>query len=364
MDFLRYILYDLGFVCFLTLFFSMIILIGLKLTSNLKKKICFSFSAIPIALVIFELFTSLKTGSTNVNLSGSYNDNDTVTGEKQFLGYGPKEDTTFQVSLIKKENESLIFDVTYSFKNGLRTVSNNDTSNYHISLLGGSHIFGEGLNDNQTIAYYLNYFSDKSYNISNYGFNGYGTHQALNSIERSKEEDSVVIYYFITEHINRAAGKSIWDKNGPCYEFKNNKLIYTGSFNQSKLFQENYISKRINIIWENSHIYKTFFANRYSEKNIFRVKEMIKKMNVISKDSNTRFIVLIKKETTIGLTKKLEKYLFDPLKNSNIECYFTNEIIKNLDTNPSDYRILGDGHPNENHNKKIAEFLYNKISKK
>jgi len=312
--------------------------------------------------LLFELFIFIKQPKNNTIYSGSYHSNETATGEKEFLGYGPKEDSSFSVSLIRKNDKVLVFDALYSFKDGLRTTKNNNTSsNHHISLVGGSHIFGEGLNENQTIAHYLNHFSDNAYNISNYGFNGYGTHQALNVLERKPINNSVVIYYFITDHISRAAGKALWDIKGPCYEFENDSITFKGSFDDNKLIKENKISKLLKTIWRHSHFYKSFFDNQYHEKDIIRTKEMIKKMNRIATKNNTRFILLIRDHKDKNLTKKLNELLYTPLKKSNIEYYYTNEIITDLATNLNDYIIIGDGHPNEKYNKKIAEFLNNKI---
>mgnify|MGYP006078976337 CR=1 FL=1 len=146
--------------------------------------------------------------------------------------------------MIRKNNDSLIFEANYSFKNGFRTTQNdNDSSNFNISIFGGSHLFGEGLNDNQTVAYFLNKNSNSSYNITNYAFNGYGTHQALISLEKrlstKKDIPKIIVYYFITEHIFRSAGNALWDTKGPLYEFENNEFTYKGSFNENRLIKPN-----------------------------------------------------------------------------------------------------------------------------
>jgi hypothetical protein len=367
MEFVRYLIYDLGFlICLFTLAITLI-LFGLK--KRKSKIIFFNLSAIPLALILFELF-KLSTQQNNETVySGTYLENNITTGEKDFLGYGPKSDTSFQANLSRKNNDTLVFNALYSFKDGHRTTPNNsDTSKYKISLLGGSHLFGEGLNDNQTIAYYLNNCSESPYNITNYAFNGYGTHQALYNLENNiltqSNKPKVVIYYFITDHIFRSAGKALWDSKGPLYEMENNELLYKGGFDENKFIKPNYITKRLKIIWQNSQLYQTFFLGKYSEKDIIRVREMIKKMNTLLKKENIKFIFLAKKDADTTIAKNLEEILFNPLQYLNIDCHFTDVIITDLDKEFNNYHIIGDGHPNEKHSKEIAKFLCKEINKR
>ena len=367
MEFLRHIVYDLGFQCFIFILICILIHTGTKFHKKIYQQICFNFSAIPIAILLFEIFSTITLPKEKVTFSGTYADNPIVSGSKEFLGYGPKEDTSFQVSAIRKNNDSLIYSVKYSFKEGRRfTNNNNDTSIFDISFLGGSHLFGDGLNDNQTTPYFLNECSKQKYNLFNYAFSGYGTHQALmtiekkivNNIERNNGEN-VIIYYFIPNHIARAAGKNIWDINGPHYEFKKNELTYLGGFDEDKIIKQNFFTKRIKIIWHNSHIYKILTKGEYSNKDIVRTKEIIKRMHLILTNGNSRFILLIKREQN---TEYLEKLLFKPMKESNIEFYYIDSIIEDIYENKDNYYIKGDGHPNEAYNKKLADFLHNKLT--
>ena len=100
MDIIRYIIYDLGFVTSLFVLASFFLFIGIKLKKKPLKLSCFYFSTIPITLVLFELTCNINQNQTNTTYIGTYNDNEAATGKKDFLGYGPKEDTTFKVSLI------------------------------------------------------------------------------------------------------------------------------------------------------------------------------------------------------------------------------------------------------------------------
>ena len=366
MEFLRYIVYDLGFQCFVFILICILIYTGTKFHKIIYKQICFNLSAIPIAILLFEIFSIATKPEEKVTFSGTYADNQTVSGSKIFLGYGPKEDTSFQVSAIRKNNESIIYSVNYSFKDGRRfSPNNNNTSNFNVSFLGGSHLFGDGLNDNQTTPYFLNKCSNQKYNLFNYAFSGYGTHQALMIIEKkilpalktTKSKDAV-IYYFIPSHINRAAGKTLWDVNGPQYEFINNELTYEGGFDETKVIKQNFITKRIKIIWHNSHLYRILSEGKYSNKDIIRAKEIIKHMHLLLRNNNSRFIVIVRREQN---TEYLKKLLYEPMKEASIEFYFIDSIIEDYSEDNDRYHIIGDGHPSEAYNEKLAAFLHNKL---
>lgn len=78
------------------------------------------------------------------------------------------------------------------------------SAKYRVLLLGGSYIFGSGLNDRQTLVWKLN----KKYphiSFENYGVPGWGTYQCLmleKELLRQKRYD-LVIYCAIEDHRNR-----------------------------------------------------------------------------------------------------------------------------------------------------------------
>ncbi|MBL4593810.1 MAG: hypothetical protein JKX68_08355 [Flavobacteriales bacterium] len=299
---IRVLVYDFGIPLFCFIFFSVLIYFGLKTKKVKWKYFLYNSAAIFIAVFIFELYSHISNADNinkNVSYSGSFFDNEFVAGKKLHVGYGPKEDTSFQVSAIRKNNDTIVYEANYSFLNGKRLVpNNNDTSTIHLSFLGGSHIFGDGLNDNQTLPYFVNKFSNKKYNISNYGFSGYGTHQALKIIENNilnqkNLSQSCVIYSFIPTHFRRAAGHTIWDSNGPLYEFENNQLLFKGSFNENRLIKENYLTLRLKTIWENSYLFKSVFYPRVKDKDVIRVSEIINTMNNLLKEKEIKFIIIL-----------------------------------------------------------------------
>jgi len=366
---IRVLIYEFGIPLICFLLSISLIYFGVNSKKTKKKYIFYNLSAIFIAIFLFEIYSHFKNKdhiNSNAKYSGSFFDNEIVAGKKQNVGYGPKNDTSFQVSAIRKNNDSIVYNVNYTFVNGKRYIPNNmNSSNNHLYFLGCSHVFGDGLNDNQTLPYFVNKYANKKYKISNYGFSGYGTHQALsilkNEILLSKEieenTNSCVIYSFIPAHFERAAGYKLWDPNGPKYEVENNQLIFKGSFDENNFIKENYVTKRLKTIWKNAYIYKSIFAPKLKTEDVIRVSEIVKEMASVLKEKNIRFIVLLGRS---DLNNTKENKFYQELKLNQIEHYFVSNIIPNI--NDKDYTIYGDGHPNEKYNSVLGKFLVKKLN--
>ncbi len=326
-------------------------------------------SAVLLALFFFELYSYIKDihDFRAVKFSGTYVDNPNVSGDKKILGYGPKEDTSFQVTAIRKNNDSVIFNVVFSFKNGKRyTPEVNDTAQEYCVFLGCSHVFGDGLNDNQTLPYFFNLYTHRKFNVINMAFNGYGPHQALKITEEILLKNQgvldgkkgTVIYSFIPSHFIRAGGKVPWDQKGPWYEVENDSLVFKGSF-ADKHSPDNFFTLRWKIIWQNSNLYKSFFYPDTEDKDVERTIKIVEKMATHFSEKGIKFIVLI---TTFKKDSENVITFIDNLKKSGISYFLLDSIILDIKTNHDLYFIKGDGHPNELHNKKIAEFLAKQIT--
>lgn len=368
MEIIKFTIYNLGLALFDCFLFSLLIVLGINCKKSIWKHISYNFSAIFIALFIFELYSFYtQDDEEKVVFSGTYADNKMVSGRKDLVGYGPRDDISFNASAIRTNGDSVIYNVIYSFHNGRRVVpNNNDSAKKNVFFLGCSYVFGDGLNDNQTLPYYFSKYSKGSYTVFNYAFSGYGGHQALKIVEEKitksnsfkLSDKDCVVYYFIPSHIERAAGYAIWDVYGPRYEVENNKLICKGDFEEFRFIKHNYFTKRFEIIWKNSALYKSFFQPKVCQKDAIRMIEIVKKMDNLLKSHGTRFIIVV------GLSvhkNKQEELFYESLISNNIEHYFVDSIIIDMNVHFQDYTIKGDGHPNEKHNLKIGEFLSKKL---
>ena len=98
-----------------------------------------------------------------------------------------------------------------------------------IYLYGGSYAFGEGLDDNATLAYFL--WKNHNLAVKNMAFSGYGLQQALFNIQEngisSKQGVNILLTYPI--HALRSACKSPWLQGSPKYTVDSGYVKLTGT---------------------------------------------------------------------------------------------------------------------------------------
>ena len=146
-------------------------------------------------------------------------------------------------------------------------------------------------------------------------FRSYGGHQALMILlnedlflKRTKgHEITSIIYRPIVNHVNRAAGYSSWDSEGPCFENdENNNLKYKGSFISCKkrVSENTFKAKLISRLssskepWTREFFHRfspnsNFSSRKYQEKDFDRFVAIVKKMKNISQSKGINFYVLL-----------------------------------------------------------------------
>ncbi len=149
------------------------------------------------------------------------------------------------VILKNKISNEVIYDVTYSINpNGSRVtpIKNISSRDKFVLFLGCSFTYGEGVEDNQTLPYYLGSYT-KEYQPYNFGFHGHGPFDILAQLENIdfkheiKEPNGIVIYSFIDDHVERMLGSikvMQWKVADPYYQqttlgkFKRKETFLTG----------------------------------------------------------------------------------------------------------------------------------------
>ena len=158
--------------------------------------------------VVFEFTTGGESGG--VSFSGEHPR--ALFERDDWLGYRPVPNT--QVIASRKAAEELLYRVHYSIDSVGRRVTPVDPLSPHpeyILFFGGSYTFGEGVNDDQTMPYYVSALAP-AYRAYNYGAGGYGPQQMLAKLQSEdmtaeiEEPQGMLIYTFIGEHILRAIG--------------------------------------------------------------------------------------------------------------------------------------------------------------
>ncbi|MBX3465677.1 MAG: hypothetical protein KF878_02115 [Planctomycetes bacterium] len=159
------------------------------------------------------------------------------TSEEMFehdplLGYRPRH--PMQVRAWKTADGAPIYEATYTIDaHGRRVVPASAApggAGPLVLFLGCSNTFGEGVDDDQTMAHHLALRAGRRAEVVNLGFCGYGPQQFLARLERGDLDDLVAgrevvaIYPFIDAHVNRAIGSlgivTAWGADMPCYELE------------------------------------------------------------------------------------------------------------------------------------------------
>ncbi|UCB55971.1 MAG: hypothetical protein JSW45_05440 [Thiotrichales bacterium] len=190
--------------------------------STPAKAVFVNFAAALFVLTAFEGYLWLRQLNADpTRMQGGY----TVDyfDADELLGYGPAKDHV--VTSEKYYGNDLIYSVQYAIDgNGLRVAPPSKKPVVGCVLFfGGSVTFGEGVEDDQAMPYQVGILTDNRYQIYNFAFHGYGPHQMLVALESGRVDEitecmpSHVIYQAIISHVERAAGRAIWDKQGPRY---------------------------------------------------------------------------------------------------------------------------------------------------
>ena len=164
-----------------------------------------------------------------------------VSGPEQSLGYRYRTGLKpLRSRLVGQDSGRVIYDVVYSFDpqgNRVSTPSPATEEKPAALFLGGSFMFGEGLNDQDTLPSQFAQVSGLP--AINAGMHGYGSHQAYRLLDddtlyrqrTNQQPVQLVVYRVIGNHAIRASGRYPWDRFGPCYQVvSSGDLEYQGSF--------------------------------------------------------------------------------------------------------------------------------------
>ena len=112
-----------------------------------------------------------------------------------------------------------IYHVVYTIgADGFRVTPNNPTAGpVDVNFFGGSFVFGEGVEDNETLPFYFRELAG-GVRVKNYGFHGYGLHQALALLEGDFDTQAKINFVLTGAfHAARSACIPSFARNSPRY---------------------------------------------------------------------------------------------------------------------------------------------------
>jgi hypothetical protein len=335
------------------------LILGLVLKKTPFKIVSYNFAAVLFCFFIYEAFLlnrgerafyrllDKKTKSYYKSSSNSKLLGYRVLGDLDLLG-------------LKTKGQDTIFSANYTVRDNWRVTPNtNKSANRKVIFLGCSHTFGEGREDNETLPFFFNFYANNEFEVANYAFGGYGTHQAItitdsillknNSVLKAADS-TWVVYNFFNYHVTRAAGNMFWDKNGPWYVLENDSVKYKGRFSAKP--RPSIGSRLLKRFWFDSKIYKRHFfkADQYPQGDIDVTLALIKKMKTDLNKNGFKFLLIVDKRAyNDPIYRK-------PLEANNIQMVCLECEIEDFPKNKK-YKIPGDGHETALFNKVKGKIL-------
>ena len=220
------------------------------------------------------------------------------------FGYLPSEGVFKETKLAP--DGKIVYDATYTIgKDGYRLdVPHND---HQIYIYGDSLLFGNGLNDNETLSYFLS--KNHAFKSKNLGIGGYGMHQALFNIQKGKTANNGInILYTTPGHANRSSCKPIYSSGTPRYILDKKKKLILDGVCKDKI--------KLNNILQSIYIFRlferVFGTTKYlSDQGIEVYLAIIEEFYRLTKQSNSKLIIVY------TLSDEAEKFMKNNTKWSN-----------------------------------------------
>jgi hypothetical protein len=282
-------------------------------------------------------------------------------GTKTDLGFQPKKGI-YKIKKFSADGE-VIFDVMYTIEEDqFRLTKTEGKPSNRVNFFGCSFTFGDGLNDDETLPYLFSKLSD-SVLVKNFGYGGYGPHQAV-SILLSDRDTTGKINFFLTApwQAPRSACKQAWTVGSPKYETVGNQTLLIG-----KCREDHINAGLIKRVIRNSNIYELFVRSQNlaaaSDEDYKLYLELISTMHSISKSRGQKFVV--------GFVKAKESYfygssftnlrIFEALKDRS-DLLIDLTLADSTESIPREYYIHPlDEHPSAKANHERARKIFNSI---
>lgn len=363
---------------------ALALLIYLAIVSKHKAlKLTLSYLTIaPLCLIIGELYGYYTLESTfeqdpcAASTSGTYA-SDYFT-PSPITGYKGKPSTTATAHKTT-HNGTTIYNVSYTTDEfGWRiTPSSKVDSSSCVLFFGDSFTIGEGVQDNETLPFYFGTHTNAR--IYNFGFHGYGPHQALALVQSGEVKHIVkdcasvlAIYESLPGHIARASGFSSWEQgtNAPRFSLDpSGSLVWGNAYlHTSPLLAK--LAPKLQARLAQSYLYKLLQPSyEYDESYnalYFAIIDALQKQ--LQEQFNARFALVLWDSSDVSdeIERKeshaIIQHFANGLGGGAMDLVLASEILPNYKQQREAYGIdRCDLHPNARANEQIAEFIAARI---
>jgi hypothetical protein len=360
-------------VVFASLFLSAFLLARhIKRFGWIAHNLAFVFLALALTELYF-VFEQTDSHAANPNLVNSRDWDSSLSS----LGYVARPGTVRSVKTYGF-GAGVVYDVHYSTDKDRVRVAPDSLKGHGpaVMFFGDSFTFGQGVNDDETLP---NAFSILSgMRVLNFGVSGYGPHHMLRLMELDipkKVEPQfprLMVYTALPDHIQRAAGRADWAKDGPLYEVENNRAQYVGSFIEHNSACDPMAIRRtvIERLLKLSRIWKAYVgwvrAHYCLARDLdtlthdrTRFLEIVKTANTIAQQKYQSRLVVILWDVTVADSFATDandaKWIEAKLLENSIPTLTVSRTVNERDFET--WNIKRDGHPNPAAYREVAKAL-------
>lgn len=276
------------------------------------------------------------------------------------LGYGPRRNVS--VTCQRFNGDQLIYDTRYTIDtHGLRTGAGLATPEAPaIAFFGDSFTFGEGVHDDEPFPFRIEAGSKGRWKALNFGFQGYGPHQMLAWLEGDAignvlggSRVKAIVYLANEDQPRRGAGRASWDVMGPRYRLRGDRVVripgHAFRYVQAKVLRK----LNRSYLWTRLYrVHDTVVGPEEAEKDMTLFLGMMREANVLAQERfHAPFVVLLYWRT------EGSDAVFKRLRENQIRTVDFRKVLPELFSDPEQFEIFGDGHPNASAHHRIAQWL-------
>lgn len=261
------------------------------------------------------------------------------------IGYQPNEGV-YQSRKFDVDG-SVMYDVTYTIgPDRFRVNPNVKNSGQSINMMGGSFVFGEGLNEDQTLPYLLS--EATGLDVRNYGIHGYGMHQALALMENDLVADADInIVFTIPWHALRSACKPVFGAGSPRYKIVDGDVVRDGVCPNRSIWRRLIYRSQTLILIE--RLFRK--ENITTDADVELYLEIIEEMHRVSQAKDQKFMIVFMKarQEFIEDSSFTNEMIADRLKKTS-DLFLDVTLVDVREDLPDKYII----HPKDEHPSEIA----------
>ncbi len=280
-------------------------------------------------------------------------------------GYKPKQNS--EVTAVRKgRNGEIIYSARYSTDEYSRRViplTDESERSKFLIFFGCSFTFGAGLNDDQTMPYFVGQRA-RCYEPYNYAYSGYGPQHMLVRLQDSgfsgeiKQKNGIMIYS--PAHVSRAIGSykvsTAWGRNFPYFYLdRHGDLRREGDFQSGRPVRSQIYELLSKIKFIDIFLRRYDIPHNFSENDLDTTAKIIERsfelFNRAFPDSSVYFMLLPGVDDSDQEVARRLKDLGIQILDFSDRKEFSNE----------GYVIPKDGHPTALWNKELADLIVDKL---